>query len=388
MDLAWEFSLDPNTVEKDYVLGWLLAGIQNHPLLFNKLIFKGGTCIKKCYFETFRFSEDLDYTLIDKAYQDKAFLTNCFKQVASGLSDAVGIEIPEDTIDFEIYQNKAGRKSVKGRVGYIGPMQRRRDPVRIKLDLTDDEILVTDPQVQTVHHPYSDNPEDKIKAYAYSFHELFAEKIRALSERARPRDLYDVINIYRHLYSGNSSQAVFNILQKKCEYKAIPVPTMMLIENHPKLAELESEWENMLGHQLPNLPAREPFWEGLPDLFAWMQGRKPKVILESIRLPDNIDSEWEAPRMIQSWQKHLPIELVRYAGANHLCIEINYAGKKHLIEPYDLKKTVEGQLLLIAVEHETGKIGAYPVDSIKSMEITQTNFSPRFAIGLTAKVSL
>jgi len=27
--------------------------------------FKGGTCLKKCYFETYRFSEDLDFTLTE-----------------------------------------------------------------------------------------------------------------------------------------------------------------------------------------------------------------------------------------------------------------------------------------------------------------------------------
>ncbi|HLB42365.1 MAG TPA: nucleotidyl transferase AbiEii/AbiGii toxin family protein [Gammaproteobacteria bacterium] len=56
MDFAREFSLPVNTIEKDYVLGWLLAGIANDTELFEKWIFKGGTCLKKCYFETYRFS--------------------------------------------------------------------------------------------------------------------------------------------------------------------------------------------------------------------------------------------------------------------------------------------------------------------------------------------
>lgn len=57
MDLSREFSLDVRIVEKDYVLGCLLAGIANDSNLFNKWIFKGGTCLKKCYFETYHFSE-------------------------------------------------------------------------------------------------------------------------------------------------------------------------------------------------------------------------------------------------------------------------------------------------------------------------------------------
>ena len=51
-------------IEKDYVLGWLLWGIGSDPVLGQKWIFKGGTCLKKCYIETYRFSEDLDFTVL------------------------------------------------------------------------------------------------------------------------------------------------------------------------------------------------------------------------------------------------------------------------------------------------------------------------------------
>jgi predicted nucleotidyltransferase component of viral defense system len=55
-------NLLPTTIEKDYVLGWVLHGIAQHPKL-SEWIFKGGTCLKKCYFETYRFSDDLDFTV-------------------------------------------------------------------------------------------------------------------------------------------------------------------------------------------------------------------------------------------------------------------------------------------------------------------------------------
>ena len=102
MDLAGEFSLDVNVVEKDYVLGWLLAGIRNQRFLSNKWIFKGGTCLKKCYFETYRFSEDLDYTLIDESQIDANFLTMCFTDIAQWLYKVAGIEIPKETIQFYV----------------------------------------------------------------------------------------------------------------------------------------------------------------------------------------------------------------------------------------------------------------------------------------------
>ncbi len=67
LETASALRLLPHVVEKDYVLGWLLAGINAHPALATSWVFKGGTCLKKCYFETYRFSEDLDFTLRDVA---------------------------------------------------------------------------------------------------------------------------------------------------------------------------------------------------------------------------------------------------------------------------------------------------------------------------------
>ena len=71
--VAAELSLQANVVEKDYVLGWLLAGIYSLDTPAETWVFKGGTCLKKCYFETYRFSEDLDFTLTDRAQIDEAF---------------------------------------------------------------------------------------------------------------------------------------------------------------------------------------------------------------------------------------------------------------------------------------------------------------------------
>jgi predicted nucleotidyltransferase component of viral defense system len=215
MELAGEFSLDVNVVEKDYVLGWLLAGINHHHFLTDKWIFKGGTCLKKCYFETYRFSEDLDYTLIDGSQIDEAFLIMCFNDISQWLYEVTGIEIPKETIQFKIKDNK---KSAEGKVGYIGPMERRRDPARVKLDLTVNERMVTAPDLRSVHHPYKDNPEGGIKSYCYSFSEIFAEKLRALGERARPRDLYDIIHLFRHANTAESGVRILETLKKKCEF--------------------------------------------------------------------------------------------------------------------------------------------------------------------------
>jgi predicted nucleotidyltransferase component of viral defense system len=74
MSLAQNLGLQPHVVEKDYVVGWLLAGIHANAELREHWVFKGGTCLEKCHFETYRFSEDLDFTITSDAHLDQAFL--------------------------------------------------------------------------------------------------------------------------------------------------------------------------------------------------------------------------------------------------------------------------------------------------------------------------
>ena len=103
----------PHVIEKDYVLGWLLWGIYNHDALAESWIFKGGTCLKKCFFETYRFSEDLDFTLTDPAHIDADFLKRIFAEIGARIYEETGIEFPSDFQQFEIYENPRGTNALR-----------------------------------------------------------------------------------------------------------------------------------------------------------------------------------------------------------------------------------------------------------------------------------
>jgi predicted nucleotidyltransferase component of viral defense system len=124
---------------------------------------------------------------------------------------------------------------------------------------------------------------------------LIAEKIRALSERARPRDLYDVIHLYRHIQTKIDRVSVLNVLQEKCKFKKIDVPTSKSIIYHPKPKELVSEWDNMLHHQLPTLPPLDSFLKDLTALFDWLDGNSLKELDPVPILDKNIDHSWLPP---------------------------------------------------------------------------------------------
>lgn len=52
---AREFSVRDQQIEKDYILSWILQGISQHEELSKAIVFKGGTVLKKVYFEDYRF---------------------------------------------------------------------------------------------------------------------------------------------------------------------------------------------------------------------------------------------------------------------------------------------------------------------------------------------
>lgn len=382
LEFARELGLTPEIVEKDYVLGWLLGGIFNHPALQSTWLFKGGTCLKKCYFETYRFSEDLDFTLRNPEHLTQEFLDTTFPEVAGWIYERCGIEMPPDTITFEIYANPRGKLSVQGRIGYRGPLQRRGSIPRIKLDLTDDERIVLDPIWREVHHPYSDRPGDGIQAFCYRYEELFAEKIRALAERMRPRDLYDVIHLYRHDAAGCDRELVLQRLGEKCNFKGISVPDADSLANSPERAELESEWENMLVHQLPVVPPLAHFFGELPRVFSWLVGLLAREILPAIPAGADEDASWRPPAMASSWGTVVPLETIRFAAANHLCVDLSYQGTHRLIEPYSLHRTRDGNIMLHAIRHDSGDHRSYRVDRIEGVSATRTSFMPRYSVEL------
>ena len=62
---AREAGVRDQQIEKDYLISWILQGIAKHEQLSTAIVFKGGTVLKKIYFGDYRFSEDLDFTLLN-----------------------------------------------------------------------------------------------------------------------------------------------------------------------------------------------------------------------------------------------------------------------------------------------------------------------------------
>lgn len=266
--IASEAGLSSFQIEKDYVLGWLLAGISQHPELSSSWVFKGGTCLRKIYFKNYRYSEDLDFTISDSNVLPLAKSNIFINDVCHWVTKKSGIEIDTSRSVFQDFSNEADQNILQGRIYYRGPVSphAQRQWPRIKFDITADEIITTPPQKKDLLHLYSDAKSlETYQVNTYSMYDLFSEKIRALFERTRPRDLYDVIELHNRVYNIDVSKLRI-CLKKKCAFKKIEA---LKIENL-KIESCKGGWNDQLSHQLERLPSFEDYFNRFVAMYHEM----------------------------------------------------------------------------------------------------------------------
>ena len=139
----------------------------------------------------------------------------------------------------------------------------------------------------------------------------------------------------------------------------------------------------MLAHQLPHLPPFAEFWAELDGVFAWLEGQRRAAALPRAEL-GNLDPRWTAPTAMVSWLRGVPLELLRFAGANRLKVEIDYRAEQgrqgaRVIEPYSIRRSRDGNTLLMVV-NDHGAIRSYRIDRIAGIRVTDQPFRPRYLI--------
>jgi len=376
-----EWQLREEVVEKDYVIGWVLWGIGSNPRLSTAWAFKGGTCLKKCHIETYRFSEDLDFSVLPGGLVDPGEIADVLGEILSGVYEESGIDF---SIRSPMVRLRPDGNSLEGRIYYRGP---RGAPgvASIKLDITIDEKVIRPTALNPISHPYPDELPAPGTVRCYAFDELFAEKIRAMGERCRPRDLYDIVFLFRQESILPYPESIHLVHEEKCKNKGLEVTSLATLESSPYREEIEREWENMLGHQLPSTPPFDHYWQELPNLFAWLDGSLLPKELTPISHVDANAVEWSPPPTAWVWGRGVPLEVIRYAATNHLCIELGYNRDTRVVEPYSLRKTKDDNLLFYAVKTDSGELRAYRVDRIESIQATKLPFKPRFAVEFTSE---
>lgn len=237
-----EHKLD-KIIEKDYVISWLLLGLASSNLK-KFLTFKGGTALKKVYFPHYRYSEDIDFTLIEDL-EEKA-LIDSFRAVLRELekSQAFLFNLKEERIERHI-------NSLTFYVDFVGPLQSRLGSRQIKVDFTVIEKIVFSTEERVIKASYSDCKGLKRKLKTYSLEEVLTEKLCALIGRTEPRDLYDAHYLFN--LGDLNYQAVAEGFKVKAKSKKIDPSSLLRILSQ-KEATIAKLWEIRLTPQVDELP--------------------------------------------------------------------------------------------------------------------------------------
>ena len=218
-------------VEKDFALSVALKAIAESELATH-VVFKGGTALRKVYFKEARFSEDLDFDVLDV---DKSECVKSLKEALEGKS--------VEGVAFEKVEEEKTAAGLKASVKYVGPLAFAQ---RMKFDFNFRENLVEKPVRRLLIDSYALGTAEIL---ALSVEEIFAEKLHALGSRSAPRDSYDVWFLF-----GKGVNIGRQVLDRKFAYYGEKFDADKAIENARKSKD---NWERDLRHLLPKLPDYE-----------------------------------------------------------------------------------------------------------------------------------
>lgn len=377
---AARWNIREDIIEKDYVLGWVLWGIALEGLLGDGLAFKGGTALKKCFFETYRFSEDLDFTVLSEGLYSKDTLNAHFNKLTSRISRAANIQFPQLSVDesHDLRENL----TFQIKISYIGPRKLTGSPAKIRLDLTRFEVVTLPLHHKPILHNYSDNNEVRCEVSCYSLDEILAEKIRSLLERTRARDFYDVWRVLRDHGSTINLNDFQKSFDEKCKYKSVILKAIDDFLTSEKETELRSDWQVSLPHQLNYLPdfdiVRDEFLTLIVKVLPFLATPKVSAYVEA--LPAAGRSYISIPQRFYTGEYRSPVEILTQAGRNRMMVKMVYKNEPRLIEPYSLRSTKDGNLTFFGWQRGDFHIKQFRLDRVQNIELTDKSFYPKFPV--------
>jgi predicted nucleotidyltransferase component of viral defense system len=171
-------------VEQDLVLSRLIVEIAQHELLAGELAFRGGTCLHKLHLpKQLRYSEDLDY--VRRTHSPiKPYLT-ALREIALG----IGL--------IEHATNQSGKMV---HIIFDAPPTDSAGRIRVKIETN---ITETEPFLPRITRPYAVDSRwwsGAADVSTFQIEELMSTKLRALYQRRKGRDLFDLWHVLNDLH--------------------------------------------------------------------------------------------------------------------------------------------------------------------------------------------
>lgn len=224
------------------MLSWILKGIAQHEQLSKAIVFKGGTVLKKIYFKDYRFSEDLDFTLLDPDTTNEQIF-QWFREIFEYIRE--GANIPLEIINNNEHENGG----INFYISFVGPLGGQGNNKRTKVDISRCEQLVFEPEMKDVFVDYSDLEEYQL--LCYPLEEVLVEKMRSIMQRMQARDFYDIW----YLLEVHGMDASFYTTEfvTKCASKNLNAADFK-IKIDERLPLYKGRWKSSMSEQIKDLP--------------------------------------------------------------------------------------------------------------------------------------
>lgn len=161
-------------VEQDLVLSRLVVEIATDPVLGDELVFRGGTCLHKLVLpRPLRYSEDLDY--VRASHGPIGPLLDAIR----GIADRLGMDVNTDVGSFPKVRLRAAFESGVGLM-------------RVKVEINTYETSPARPLRKVAYDVESPWWSGSADVLTFQPEELVATKLRALFQRKKGRDLFDL----------------------------------------------------------------------------------------------------------------------------------------------------------------------------------------------------
>ena len=161
-------------VEQDLTLSRLIVEIANDDFLGNELVFRGGTCLHKLHLPPgLRYSEDLDYV------RRSAGGIREMVDALRSMGERLGMRVNVDVTKFP-------------RVRFRAPFESGTGVMRIKIEINTYE---RSPARPLIHVPFAVESQwfhGSAMVQTFEVAELVSTKLRALYQRSKGRDLFDL----------------------------------------------------------------------------------------------------------------------------------------------------------------------------------------------------
>jgi hypothetical protein len=241
--------------EKDYIILSVLSSLAGIPEIKNRWFFKGGTCLRYCYYAGFRFSEDIDFSC-EKTADNVREASRVLTRATETLSERTGLILrcKEPRAD-------EGNRQVEISVEYSRGGPRRKALPAVKAHLSFDEPLLASPEEPMVRPSYAEIHPFSVSAYSKI--EIVAEKLRALLQQQdkwpRPRDLYDLWYITCFKGEKFDRARLRTLFENKCRIRGVAAETSQL--HSQNLCEWNRKaWANQLLPMIKDGPEYETVW--------------------------------------------------------------------------------------------------------------------------------